>query len=174
VVKTCAIATRRANALPYRLSSCSAIWRHFFATSRNCSLIKESRVCSASSSHSRALARYSSALVVTAHRPVRPVDDERERQKSVPTRMVLNRTRKSPAEAGLNVQIAAPDPDVVPHAVGHEAQGVCFGTAAQGVPNMRNQGGSGLLSRRLFNVCLRGRYVLRGLEDAEGNRPRVY
>jgi hypothetical protein len=25
-----------------------------------------------------------SALVVTAHRPVRPVDDERERQKSVP------------------------------------------------------------------------------------------
>ena len=35
-------------------------------------------------------------------------------------------------------------------------------------------GRSGLLSRRIFNVCLRGRYVLCGLEDAEGNRPRVY
>jgi hypothetical protein len=99
-VKTCAIATWRANALPYRLSSCSAIWRHFFATSRICSLINESRVCSASSSHSRALARYSSALVVTAHRPVRPVDDERERQKSVPNEDGSKPHEKKPRRSG--------------------------------------------------------------------------
>jgi Zn-finger nucleic acid-binding protein len=39
---------------------------------RWCSLIKESRVCSASSSHSRALARYSSALLPWSSQPIAP------------------------------------------------------------------------------------------------------
>src|SRR3954471_2155026 len=39
--------------------------RHFSATSKSCCLINGSPVCSARSSHSSALARYSSTLLVT-------------------------------------------------------------------------------------------------------------
>jgi hypothetical protein len=56
---------------------------HFCAISIICCFRKGSRVCSARSSHSRALARYSSALDVRLA-PVCALHDERRRRRVVP------------------------------------------------------------------------------------------
>src|SRR3954454_726619 len=60
--------------------------RHFSATSISCCLINGSLVCSARSSHSSALARYSSALLVTMRHPLCALDDERNGRRVVPAK----------------------------------------------------------------------------------------
>ena len=77
--------------------------RHFSAMSSSCCLIKGSRVCSARSSHSRALARYSSALDVTTVAPsVRYVTNEGGKEPFHQIRTVL----KANLDKGFGIKVA--------------------------------------------------------------------